>query len=163
MGITMTLATFGAGCFWGVEYFFKQVEGVLDAKCGYMGGNDQYQTYAEVKAGNTGHAEVVQVEFDETIVSYETLVAVFWQNHNPTTLNQQGEDIGTQYRSTIFFHDDQQKEIAESAKQQLIASGKWGNRQIVTEIVPLKRFHIAEEYHQNYLEKNDLPSCHISF
>ncbi|GIU53023.1 peptide-methionine (S)-S-oxide reductase MsrA [Shewanella sp. KT0246] len=159
----MTLATFGAGCFWGVEYFFKQVEGVLDAKCGYMGGKDQFQTYQEVKAGQTGHAEVVQIEFDEKVVSYETLLAVFWQNHNPTTLNKQGDDVGHQYRSAIFFHDENQQQLAQFSKQQLTESGKWGVRQIVTEIVPLQQFHQAEEYHQNYLEKNDLPSCHISY
>ncbi len=163
MVVSMTLATFGAGCFWGVEYFFKQVDGVVNAKCGYMGGKDQYQTYEEVKTGTTGHAEVVQIEFDESIVSYEELLAVFWTNHNPTTLNKQGGDIGNQYRSAIFFHDKQQKETAIRSKLDLAKSGKWGIKHIVTEIVPIQQFHPAEEYHQNYLEKNELPSCHISY
>ncbi|WP_076540884.1 peptide-methionine (S)-S-oxide reductase MsrA [Shewanella sp. UCD-KL21] len=159
----MTIATFGAGCFWGVEYFFKQINGVVAAQCGYMGGNDKFQTYEQVKAGTTGHAEVVKVEFDDNVVSYEELLTVFWQNHNPTTLNMQGGDIGSQYRSTIFFHSKEQKLLAEQSKLSLIQSGKWGLRQIVTEIVPVQTFHPAEEYHQNYLEKNDLPSCHISY
>lgn len=159
----MAIATFGAGCFWGVEYFFNEISGVKHTRCGYMGGNDACNTYAEVKAGHTGHAEVVEVEYDETQVSFEALLNVFWQNHNPTTLNRQGGDIGSQYRSAIFFHDKQQKQIAEQSKLALIKSAKWGERQIVTEIVPALTFNLAEEYHQNYLEKNNLPSCHISF
>ncbi|MCG9696736.1 peptide-methionine (S)-S-oxide reductase MsrA [Shewanella sp. Isolate11] len=159
----MALATFGAGCFWGVEYFFKQIEGVTAATSGYMGGNDSQTTYEQVKAGNTGHAEVVQVEYDEQQVSYEQLLAVFWSNHNPTMLNMQGGDIGHQYRSAIFFHDKQQKTVAEKSKLDLAKSGKWGQRQIVTEIVPALTFHRAEEYHQNYLEKNNLPSCHLTY
>ena len=159
----MALATFGAGCFWGVEYFFRQVEGVLNATSGYMGGNNQATTYEEVKKGKTGHAEVVQVEFDETKVSFDALLQVFWQNHNPTSLNMQGGDIGTQYRSTIFFHDRTQKEQAEASKLALARSGKWGQRHIVTEIVPLQQFHVAEEYHQNYIINNDLPSCHLTY
>lgn len=99
----MAFATFGAGCFWGVEYFFKQVPGVIDCTCGYMGGDDQYNRYVDVKAGITGHAEVVQVEYDPALVSFEQLLTVFWKNHNPTTLDQQGEDVGNQYRSSIFF------------------------------------------------------------
>ena len=159
----MALATFGAGCFWGVEYFFREVDGVTDAVCGYMGGDNSLTSYIEVKKGLTGHAEVVQVEFDETKLSYQDLLAVFWKNHNPTTLNRQGEDEGTQYRSTIFFHDDKQQQLAEASKVQLQNSGKWGDKQIVTEIVPCTQFNRAEEYHQSYLEKNGLPSCHISF
>lgn len=159
----MAQATFGAGCFWGVEYFFRQIEGVLNVTCGYMGGNDAFQDYESVKSGTTGHAEVVQIEFDEQTISYEQLLQVFWQNHNPTTLNQQGGDIGSQYRSTIFFHDKQQKQQAEASKLALIQSGRWGIRQIVTEIVPCQHFHPAEEYHQNYLAKNELPSCHIFY
>ncbi|MCE9687379.1 peptide-methionine (S)-S-oxide reductase MsrA [Shewanella sp. AS16] len=159
----MALATFGAGCFWGVEYFFKRVEGVSRATCGYMGGNDQATSYQEVKTGTTGHAEVVQVEFDPERVSYDSLLQVFWQNHNPTSLNMQGGDIGTQYRSTIFFHDKEQKAQAEASKLALARSGKWGQRQLVTEIVPLQQFHEAEEYHQDYLDKNNLPSCHLSY
>ncbi|GIU26240.1 peptide-methionine (S)-S-oxide reductase MsrA [Shewanella schlegeliana] len=159
----MALATFGAGCFWGVEYFFRKVEGVIDCTCGYMGGKDCYTRYNEVKTGTTGHAEVVQVEYDAAKVSFEQLLQVFWQNHNPTTLNQQGGDIGSQYRSTIFFHDNLQKQQAEASKLALMKSAKWGNRQIVTEIVPCQRFHQAEAYHQDYLAKNQLPSCHISY
>ncbi|MCL2913987.1 peptide-methionine (S)-S-oxide reductase MsrA [Shewanella corallii] len=159
----MAQATFGAGCFWGVEHFFRQIEGVTDVTCGYMGGNDKYTDYQSVKSGTTGHAEVVQVEYDEDKVSFETLLTVFWQNHNPTTLNQQGGDIGSQYRSTIFFHDRIQKQQAEASKLALIKSERWGLKQIVTEIVPAARFHEAEAYHQNYLAKNELPSCHIFY
>lgn len=159
----MALATFGAGCFWGVEYFFKQVDGVANCVCGYMGGDNQYSSYVDVKAGITGHAEVVQVEYDPNKVSFNTLLEVFWQNHNPTTVNQQGDDIGDQYRSSVFFHDDLQQEQALLAKQAIIDSKKWGNKPIVTEIVPIGQFHEAESYHQDYLAKNNLPSCHISF
>ena len=159
----MSLATFGAGCFWGVEYFFREINGVSNATCGYMGGKDTATTYKEVKTGSTGHAEVVQVEFDPAVVSYDDLLTVFWQNHNPTQLNMQGGDIGNQYRSTIFFHDKQQKAEAEASKLAFARSGRWGQRHIVTEIVPLQTFHVAEDYHQNYLEKNNLPSCHIAY
>lgn len=159
----MALATFGAGCFWGVEDFFRQIPGVNNAVCGYMGGNDRAVTYEEVKKGHTGHAEVVQVEFDERLVSFDDLLATFWSNHNPTTLNRQGEDVGSQYRSCIFYHNPEQQQAAISSKQALIESGKWGNKDIVTEITPALTFHCAEEYHQNYIAKNNLPSCHISF
>ncbi|RYV01997.1 peptide-methionine (S)-S-oxide reductase [Shewanella sp. OPT22] len=159
----MAVATFGAGCFWGVEYFFRQVEGVINATSGYMGGSSNQTTYEEVKLGETGHAEVVQVEYDESIVSYDDLLAIFWANHNPTTLNQQGDDFGHQYRSVIFFYDQFQKESAAASLHELAKSAKWGNRQIVTEIVPAQEFFPAEEFHQNYIQKNDLPSCHISF
>ncbi|WP_133407063.1 peptide-methionine (S)-S-oxide reductase MsrA [Parashewanella tropica] len=159
----MALATFGAGCFWGVEYFFRQIDGVINATSGYMGGDVSKTRYEEVKAGDTGHAEVVQVEYDASVVSYEELLAVFWSNHNPTTLNQQGEDVGHQYRSVIFYHNERQRELAEKSKQELIASGKWGERSVVTEIVEKQEFIAAEDYHQNYIIKNDLPSCHISF
>ncbi|MGI2258266.1 peptide-methionine (S)-S-oxide reductase MsrA [Shewanella sp. GXUN23E] len=159
----MAQATFGAGCFWGVEYFFRQVPGVTDAVCGYMGGNDKYTDYQSVKTGVTGHAEVVQVTFDESVVSFDELLTVFWQNHNPTSLNQQGGDMGTQYRSVVFFHDAQQKQQAQASKLALMRSGRWGQRHIVTEIVPLQTFHPAEEYHQNYLDKNNLPTCHLFY
>ncbi len=153
----MAVATFGGGCFWGVEYFFRQVPGVLNATSGYMGGDDRIKRYEEVKQGNSGHAEVVQVEFDEAQVSFTELLQVFWSNHNPTSLNRQGGDIGTQYRSVIFFHSKEQKEQAEASKLALARSGKWGQRHIVTEIVPVKQFHRAEEYHQDYIQKNNLP------
>ncbi|QSX32001.1 peptide-methionine (S)-S-oxide reductase MsrA [Shewanella avicenniae] len=159
----MALATFGAGCFWGVEYFFRQVPGVINATSGYMGGDNNATTYKEVKTGTTGHAEVVQVEYDESQVSYDDLLEVFWKNHNPTSLNKQGADMGTQYRSVVFFHDKTQKAQAEASKLALMRSGKWGQRQIVTEIVPAQQFHRAEEYHQDYIQKNDLPSCHIEY
>lgn len=159
----MAVATFGGGCFWGVEYFFRQVPGVLNATSGYMGGDDRIKRYEEVKQGNSGHAEVVQVEFDEAQVSFTELLQVFWSNHNPTGLNRQGGDIGTQYRSVIFFHSKEQKEQAEASKLALARSGKWGQRHIVTEIVPVKQFHRAEEYHQDYIQKNNLPSCHLEY
>lgn len=159
----MAVATFGGGCFWGVEYFFRQVPGVLNATSGYMGGDDRIKRYEEVKQGNSGHAEVVQVEFDEAQVSFTELLQVFWSNHNPTSLNRQGGDIGTQYRSVIFFHSKEQKEQAEASKLALARSGKWGHRHIVTEIVPVKQFHRAEEYHQDYIQKNNLPSCHLEY
>ncbi|MBO2637196.1 peptide-methionine (S)-S-oxide reductase MsrA [Shewanella algae] len=159
----MAVATFGGGCFWGVEYFFRQVPGVLNATSGYMGGDDRIKRYEEVKQGNSGHAEVVQVEFDEAQVSFTELLQVFWSNHNPTSLNRQGGDIGTQYRSVIFFHGKEQKEQAEASKLVLARSGKWGRRHIVTEIVPVKQFHRAEEYHQDYIQKNNLPSCHLEY
>lgn len=159
----MAKATFGAGCFWGVEYFFRQVAGVTNATSGYMGGNNKQVTYEEVKKGGTGHAEVVQVEYDEAIVTYENLLAVFWNNHNPTTLNRQGDDIGHQYRSVIFFHDQTQKQLAVQSIKELVKSRKWGTRQIVTEIVPAQKFFAAEEYHQDYIQKNNLPSCHVSY
>ncbi|MGI3041073.1 peptide-methionine (S)-S-oxide reductase MsrA [Shewanella algae] len=159
----MAVATFGGGCFWGVEYFFRQVPGVLNATSGYMGGDDRIKRYEEVKQGNSGHAEVVQVEFDEAQVSFTELLQVFWSNHNPTSLNRQGGDIGTQYRSVIFFHSKEQKEQAEASKLALARSGKWGQRHIVTEVVPVKQFHRAEEYHQDYIQKNNLPSCHLEY
>lgn len=159
----MAIATFGAGCFWGVEYFFNQISGVIQTRCGYMGGDDSVTSYSDVKKGQSGHAEVVQVEYDDSVVSFDDLLDVFWQNHNPTTLNRQGEDVGTQYRSAIFFHNTQQKASAEQSKSALIDSGKWGDKTIVTEIIPALLFNVAEEYHQNYLQKNNLPSCHISF
>lgn len=159
----MAVATFGGGCFWGVEYFFRQVPGVLNASSGYMGGDDRINRYEEVKQGTSGHAEVVQVEFDEAQVSFTELLQVFWSNHNPTSLNRQGGDIGTQYRSVIFFHSKEQKEQAEASKLALARSGKWGQRHIVTEIVPVKQFHRAEEYHQDYIQKNNLPSCHLEY
>ncbi|RLV61131.1 peptide-methionine (S)-S-oxide reductase [Parashewanella curva] len=159
----MALATFGAGCFWGVEYFFRQINGVINATSGYMGGDVSKIRYEEVKTGDTGHAEVVCVEYDDSIVSYDELLDVFWSNHNPTTLNQQGEDVGHQYRSVVFYHDELQRELAEKSKQELITNGKWGERKIVTEIVEKQEFIAAEDYHQNYIIKNDLPSCHISF
>ncbi|MBV7315204.1 peptide-methionine (S)-S-oxide reductase MsrA [Shewanella sp. NIFS-20-20] len=159
----MAIATFGAGCFWGVEYFFKQLDGVITTQCGYMGGGVDNPSYQQVKTGTSGHAEVVQLEFDPQKISYEQLLKVFWANHNPTSLNQQGGDIGSQYRSVVFFHDRDQKERAQHSKLALMKSGRWGQRHIVTEIVPALTFFRAEEYHQNYLENNNLPSCHLYY
>jgi peptide-methionine (S)-S-oxide reductase len=152
-------ATFGAGCFWGVEATFRQLPGVWRTKVGYSGGHTANPTYKEVCADNTGHAEVVQVEYDPTKVNYDQLLEIFWENHNPTTLNRQGPDVGTQYRSAIFYHSDEQRRTAEKSKQELSASGKWRNP-VVTEIVQAKPFYEAEDYHQQYLEKRGLSSCH---
>lgn len=154
------LATFGAGCFWGVEPTFRNVKGVKDVTVGYLGGTMVNPTYKDVCTGRTGHAEVVQVVFDPAEVTYEKLLDVFWENHNPTTLNRQGPDVGTQYRSAIFYHGDDQKRIAEESKARLTASGKF-SRPIVTEITPASDFYKAEDYHQRYLEKRGLASCHI--
>jgi len=154
------LATFGAGCFWGVEVTFRNVKGVRDATVGYLGGTMANPTYKDVCTGRTGHAEVVQVVYDPSEISYEKLLEVFWENHNPTTLNRQGPDVGTQYRSAIFYHTPEQKQLAEASKARLAASGKFA-RPIVTEITPASTFYKAEDYHQRYLEKRGLASCHV--
>jgi peptide-methionine (S)-S-oxide reductase len=153
-------ATFGAGCFWGVEVAFRQVPGVVDATAGYLGGALPNPTYQDVCTGRTGHAEVVEVTFDPSRVTYEDLLDVFWNSHDPTTLNRQGPDRGTQYRSAIFYHDEPQKAAAEASKERLGATGRFP-RPIVTEITPTSTFYRAEEYHQRYLEKRGLASCHI--
>ncbi|BDY05714.1 peptide-methionine (S)-S-oxide reductase MsrA [Ferrimonas sp. YFM] len=158
----MAIATFGAGCFWGVEQFFKELDGVTSAVCGYMGGDQDNPSYEQVKTGETGHAEVVQVEFDEARISYQQLLDTFWQFHNPTTVNQQGEDHGSQYRSVVFFHDDTQRDTAEASKAHQQAEGYWKDKTIVTAIEPVTNFFRAEEYHQGYFDKHDLPSCHIA-
>lgn len=154
------LATFGAGCFWGVEVTFRNVDGVKDALVGYLGGTLANPTYKDVCTGRTGHAEVVQVEYDPAALTYDKLLDVFWQNHDPTTLNRQGPDVGTQYRSAIFYHTPEQKRIAEESKARLEASGRF-RKPIVTEIKPASTFYLAEDYHQRYLEKRGLASCHI--
>lgn len=152
-------ATFGAGCFWGVEDTFRQIDGVLDVVVGYTGGSVPNPTYELVCTGTTGHAEAVEVTYDPTKVKYADLLNVFWENHNPTTKDQQGPDFGSQYRSVIFYHDEAQKEEAETSKEALELSGKW-KRPIVTQIAPASTFYSAEEYHQQYLKKNGLASCH---
>jgi peptide-methionine (S)-S-oxide reductase len=154
----MKKATFGAGCFWGVEETFRNVDGVTSAAVGYSGGTLQNPTYHDVCTGQTGHAEVVEVEYDPTKVSYDALLDVFWRSHNPTTLNRQGPDVGTQYRSVIFYHDDEQKAAALASKEKLDASGRFG-RPIVTQVEPASTFFRAEEYHQQYLAKRGLRSC----
>lgn len=158
----MEKATFGAGCFWGVESFFREVPGVTDAVCGYAGGCMNNPTYKDVCSDQTGHAEVVEVSFDPAKVSYEKLVDVFFQNHDPTTLNRQGPDVGTQYRSVIFTHNEAQERIARDKKAAYDASGKF-KKPIVTTIEPAPAFWRAEDYHQRYFEKNGLPSCHVSY
>lgn len=154
------LATFGAGCFWGVEETFRQVTGVLSTAVGYEGGSLKNPTYEDVCSDTTGHAEVVQVEYDPAQVSYEQLLDIFFTSHNPTTLNRQGPDIGTQYRSAVFFHDEEQKKAAEAVKEKWNASGKW-DKPIVTSLEPAQTFYKAEEYHQQYLAKRGLSTCHI--
>ena len=156
----MEKATFGAGCFWGVEATFRQIKGVKKTAVGYEGGVTEDPTYKEVCTDRTGHAEVVEVEFDPAEVSYESLVRVFFENHDPTTLNRQGPDVGTQYRSAIFYHSDEQRQIGERLKQEYNASGRY-RRPVVTEVAPAQTFYIAEDYHQQYLEKRGLASCHI--
>jgi peptide-methionine (S)-S-oxide reductase len=156
----MEKATFGAGCFWGVEAAFRQVKGVTSTAVGYMGGTLKNPSYEDVCTDKTGHAEVVQVEFDPSQVPYEELLRVFWENHDPTTLNRQGPDVGRQYRSVIFFHTPEQKTAAEASKAALGSSGRF-RRPIVTEIVPATDFWRAEEYHQQYLEKRGLAHCRI--
>ena len=153
-------ATFGAGCFWGVEVAFRQVPGVLNAEAGYEGGTLSNPSYEDVCTGRTGHAEVVEVTFDPARVSYEQLVDFFFTHHDPTTLNRQGPDRGTQYRSAIFYHDEEQRGLAEAAKERWNRSGRWRSP-IVTEIAPASTFYRAEEYHQRYLEKHGLASCHL--
>ena len=148
-------ATFGAGCFWHVEDLLSKTKGVKSTKVGYIGGQLPNPTYEEVCTDKTGHAEAVEVEYDPNEISYEELLDVFWKNHNPTTLNRQGPDIGIQYRSAIFYHDDAQKEIAEKSKQTLDKSGQYENP-VVTEIVPAPIFYKAEEYHQKYFKKHGL-------
>ncbi len=156
----MEKATFGAGCFWGVEAVFRQVEGVRATAVGYAGGTAENPTYKQVCTGTTGHAEVVQVEFDPGKVSYDRLLDVFWANHDPTTLNRQGPDVGTQYRSAIFTHSPEQEQAARASLEREQASGRY-RRPIVTAIEPAGPFWRAEDYHQQYLEKRGLASCKI--
>ena len=156
----MAKATFGAGCFWGVEEIFRTTEGVTDTTVGYMGGSVDHVTYQQICTGNTGHAEVVQVEFDPAKVSYGDLVDIFFNNHNPTQLNRQGPDVGTQYRSAIFTQDDGQKAVAEEKTTALVASGRF-KLEIATVIEPVSAYWPAEEYHQKYLQKRGMASCHI--
>jgi len=146
-------ATFGAGCFWGVEAAFRKIKGVVSTTVGYSGGSSKNPTYKDVCSGRTGHAEVVQVEYDPSKTSYEELLNVFWSVHDPTQLNRQGPDVGTQYRSAIFFHNAEQEAAAKAAKAHLERSGRY-RKPIVTEIIPASEFCMAEEYHQQYFEKH---------
>lgn len=155
-------ATFGAGCFWGVEASFRKIKGVISTAVGYMGGSLKNPTYEQVCSGETGHAEVVQVTYDQAIVSYYELLTVFWSVHNPTQLNRQGPDIGSNYRSVIFYHDTEQGQIARKSKERLQVSGRFGFGKIVTQILPASEFWRAEEYHQQYFEKHgDHGACGI--
>ncbi|HMD98204.1 MAG TPA: peptide-methionine (S)-S-oxide reductase MsrA [Terriglobia bacterium] len=156
----MEKATFAAGCFWGVEAAFRRVKGVVATTVGYTGGTLKEPTYQDVCTDRTGHAEAVQVEYDPAQVSYADLLSVFWENHDPTQLNRQGPDFGTQYRSAIFFHDAQQEAAARASKEKLESSGRY-KRPIVTQILPASEFYRAEEYHQRYLEKRGLAHCHL--
>jgi len=152
-GENVDTATFGAGCFWCVEAVFQQMKGVLKVESGYTGGHTKNPTYKEVCSGMTGHAEVARIWFDTTVISYETLLEIFWHSHDPTTLNRQGADKGTQYRSAIYYHSTKQKEIAEASKAATDSSDLWPNP-IVTEITEAGTYYPAEDYHQNYLENN---------
>ena len=153
------IATLGGGCFWCVEAVFQRIEGVLSVRPGYAGGDIKNPTYKQICTGNTGHAEVAKIEFDPSKITYSQILNVFWQSHDPTTLNRQGNDVGTQYRSVIFFHDESQREIAEKSKIDANKSGYWDNK-IVTEITLLNNYYDAEDYHDNYYNNNpNQPYC----
>ena len=156
----MARATFGAGCFWSVEVAFRNTRGVTDAPVGFMGGAIDNPSYEQICQGDTGHAEVVQVEYDPERVSYQELLEVFWGAHDPTQLNRQGPDMGTQYRSVIFFHSPEQEVSARADRQRLQESGRW-SRPVVTEIAAAGDFHRADDVHQRFLEKRGLASCRI--
>jgi peptide-methionine (S)-S-oxide reductase len=156
----MQKATFAAGCFWGVEATFRQIPGVISTRVGYIGGKTENPTYKEVCTDGTGHAEAVEVEFDPSKVAYNDLLQVFWENHDPTQVNRQGPDWGTQYRTAIFYHSPEQQAQAEASKQALEQSHRYP-KPIATQIVPAVTFYPAEDYHQQYLEKRGLASCHI--
>lgn len=153
-------AVFAAGCFWGVESAFRQVAGVIDTQVGYTGGKTADPTYKEVCTDTTGHAEAIEITFDPSKVSYAKLLDLFWRMHDPTQVNRQGPDTGTQYRSAIFYYSPEQKAAAESSKAALEKSGKY-KKPIATQILPAGPFYRAEEYHQRYFEKNGGPACHI--
>ena len=146
-------ATFGSGCFWCTEAVFERLKGVHSVVSGYAGGTIENPTYEEVCNGTTGHAEVTQITYDPDVITFDELLEVFWKTHDPTTLNRQGNDVGTQYRSVIFFHDDEQKQLAEKYKEELDKSGAW-DKPIVTEISPLTNYFEAEDYHQDYYKNN---------
>jgi peptide-methionine (S)-S-oxide reductase len=158
--VNMEKATFAAGCFWGVEAAFREVPGIVSTAVGYMGGTLKNPTYEDVCTDRTGHAEVVQVEYDPSTVSYDGLLKVFWEVHDPTTLNRQGPDVGTQYRSVIFFHTPEQEAQAKASKEQLEQRRVY-KRPIVTAIVPASEFWRAEEYHQQYFEKRGVAHCRV--
>ncbi len=154
------IATFGAGCFWGVEETFLRTKGVTKTRVGYTGGTTKDPTYWDVASGHTRHAEAAEVMFDPSIISYEELLKIFWDNHDPTQKNRQGPDVGDEYRSAIFYHSEGQRTTAEASKAAMEKSGRY-TRPIVTEIVPAMEFYPAEEVHQQYLRKRGLDSCHV--
>lgn len=153
-------ATFAAGCFWGVEAAFREVEGVISTAVGYTGGATEDPAYEEVCTGETGHAEAVEVVYDPNLVTYDELLDLFWSIHDPTTRDRQGPDVGSQYRSAVFFHDPRQEAAARSAKEKLQSSGLY-RREIVTEIIPASKFYRAKEYHQRYFEKHGRRGCRV--
>ncbi len=156
----MEKATFAAGCFWGVEATFRALPGVLSTRVGYIGGKTESPTYKEVCTDRTGHAEAVEVTYDPAKISYNNLLKIFWKNHDPTQLNRQGPDWGTQYRSAIFYHSPEQQAAAQASKEALEKSHRY-SKPIVTQMVPAETFYQAEDYHQQYLEKKGLASCHM--
>jgi peptide-methionine (S)-S-oxide reductase len=159
MDLNIEIATLGNGCFWCTEAVFQMVKGIVKVESGYSGGDTINPTYKDICTGTTNHAECLQISFDKSILSYSELLQIFWETHDPTTPNQQGNDIGTQYRSIIFYHNDNQKQVAEDFKMQLTASGKFKNP-IVTLIEPATTFYKAEDYHQNYFNQNgSAPYC----
>jgi peptide-methionine (S)-S-oxide reductase len=158
----MAKATFAAGCFWGVEATFRQLQGVISTRVGYTGGNFRNPTYEDVCTDRTGHAEAVEVEYDPAKISFDKLLDVFWENHDPTQVNRQGPDWGSQYRSAVFFHTPEQETAAKASKGNLEKSGRF-RKPIATQIVPAVTFFPAEDYHQQYLEKRGQASCHIKY
>ncbi len=155
-------ATFAAGCFWGVEAAFMKVEGVVETSVGYIGGHVENPTYEQVCSDKTGHAEAIEIDFDPEVITFEELLDIFWEIHDPTTLNRQGPDVGSQYRSAIFFHSQEQQEIALAARDALSASGEF-DKPVVTQIDPAGTYYRAEEYHQRYAEKNPNAACAVKF
>ncbi|MFZ0510459.1 MAG: peptide-methionine (S)-S-oxide reductase MsrA [Candidatus Nitrosopolaris sp.] len=159
MNIMAEITTLANGCFWCTEAIFKRLKGVKSLLPGYAGGTVKNPTYDQVCTGTTGHAESIQIEFDPKVISFEKILNIFWHTHNPTTLNRQGNDVGTQYRSAIFYHEEKQKEIAERSKEELEKEGVYKDS-VVTEITPFKNFYVAEDYHKNYYEEHqDAPYC----
>lgn len=156
--MTFELATFAAGCFWGVEETFRIIKGVKETVVGYAGGHVENPTYEQVCTDKTGHAESVKIEYDPNEITFEELLDLFWKSHDPTQFNRQGPDVGTQYRSVIFYHNEEQRKLAEKSKRELEKSGKY-DKPIVTEIVPAKEFYKAEEHHQKYLLKHGKAKC----
>jgi peptide-methionine (S)-S-oxide reductase len=157
----MEIATLGSGCFWCIEAIYQDLNGVLGLKSGYSGGHIENPTYRQVTSGTTGHAEVIQFSFDPNVISFEEILEIFWSTHDPTTLNRQGADVGPQYRSAVFYHNEKQKEVAEFYKEKLDSSGAF-DKKIVTEISPFSNFYAAEDYHQNYFNDNGMqPYCQI--